>query len=282
MPNPHGQAIFKFGATKLPTPNSETVALRELLALRKLSNPQGKLRTPNSELRTLNSCIQIKSTKISHTVTIPHQICFRLDAQLLEQISQLQVQQAKLALSATNLANLRHYALLNLSPQQQSPFTQSCLSFATEYSWEKNQASASLFRSVINLEGKISQQIKQELSHNPSLLREISQAHYWLVAEILAQLPLTSKAWYSWLLASGFAIAMIIINLLIWYLPSLNYLLKLIICLSIFFLLTSVAKTLITQQLKSWIIYHLLQGILAKSTMRRKLGLNFLSFLLRT
>jgi hypothetical protein len=263
MPNPHGQAIFKFGATKLRTPNSE-------------------LRIPNSEFRTLNSCIQIKSTKISRTVTIPHQICFRLDAQMLEQISQLQVRQAKLALSATNLANLRHYALLNLSPQQQSPFTQSCLTFATEYSWEANQESISLFRSVINLEGKISQQITQELSQNPALLREISQAHYWLVAEILAQLPLTSKAWYSWLLASGLAIAMIIINILIWYLISGNYLPKLIICLSIFLLLTSVAKTLITRQLKSWIIYHLLQGILAKSIMRRKLGLNFLSFLLRT
>jgi hypothetical protein len=239
-----------------------------------------KFRTPNSELRTLNSCIQIKSRKISRTVTIPHQICFRLDAQLLRQISQLQAHQTKLALSATNLANLRHYALLNLSPQQQSPFTQSCLSFATEYSESANQESISLFRSVINLEGKISQQIAQELSYNPSLLRQISQAHYWLVAEILAQLPLTSKAWYSWLLASGLAIAMIVINILIWYLISWNYLPKLIICLSIFFLLTLVAKTLLTRQLKSWIIYHLLQGMLAKSTMRRRLGLNFLSFLL--
>jgi hypothetical protein len=234
----------------------------------------------NSQLRTLNSCIQIKSTKISRTLTIPYQICFRLDAQLLEQISQLQAHQVKLALSGTNLANLRHYALLNLSPQQQSPFTQSCLSFATEYSESVNQESIGLFRSVINLEGQISQQIAQELALNPSLLREISQAHYWLVAEILAQLPLTSKAWYSWLLASGFAIATMIINILIWYLISGNYLPKLIISLSIFFLLTSVARTLLTRQLKSWIIYHLLQGIFAKSIMRRKLGLNFLSFLL--
>jgi hypothetical protein len=237
---------------------------------------------PETLNSVLNSCIQIKSTKISRTVTIPHQICFRLDAQILEQISQLQVYQAKLALSETNLANLRHYALLNLSSQQHSPFTQSCLSFATEYAESANQDSISLFRSVINLEGKISQQIAQELAHNPPLLREISQAHYWLVAEILSQLPLTSKAWYSWLLASGLAIATMMINILIWYLISMNYLPKLIICLSIFLLFTSVAKTLITRQLKSWIIYHLLQGILAKSTLRRKLGLNFLSFLLRT
>jgi hypothetical protein len=235
---------------------------------------------PETLNSVLNSCIQIKSKKISRTVTIPHQICFHLDAQLLEQISQLQAHQGNLALSGTTLANLRHYALFNLAPQEVSPFTQSCLSFATEYSWSANQESIGLFRSVINLEGKISQQIAQELTHNPSLLREISQAHYWLVAEILSQLPLTSKAWYSWLLASGFAIATMMINILIWYLISWNYLPKLIICLSIFLLLTSVAKTLITRQLKSWIIYHLLQGILAKSMMRRRLGLNLLSFLL--
>lgn len=242
-----------------------------------LEQQTSKLRTPNS---FLNSCIQIKSTKISRTNPVPYQICFRLNSQLLAHIAHIQAHQTKLVLSPTNLANLRHYALLNLSPRQRSPFTQSGLTFATEYSFTDDQGSVCLLKSVISSEGKITQQIQQELVANPPLLHQISQAHYWLIAEILGQLPLESKAWYSWLVVSCLAIAIMLINISIWYLIPLNYLPKLIVCLSIFLLLTLVAKTLITKQLKPWIIYHLLQGIFAKNTMGRKLGLTFLSFLL--
>jgi hypothetical protein len=228
----------------------------------------------------INSSIQIKLTRISRKVTIPHQVCFCLDAQLLEQITQNQAHQLKLVLSPTNLANLRHYALLNLPWLQRSTLTQSCLTFSTEYLFDNDQVSTILFRSVIDLEGKISQQIRQELIQNPALLNQISQAHYWLVAEILGQLPFKSKAWYYWLLAGLMAIAIIIINILIWYLMPLNYLAKLLICLGIFLFGKSVLSTLITQQLKSWIIYHLLDGILAKSVVQRQIGLKVLSFLL--
>jgi hypothetical protein len=268
--------------------------VKRSLNLEQLEQQTSKLRIPNSEFRTrsganplgqtlntvLNSCIQIKSTKINRTSAVPHQICFRLNKQLLEQIAHIQDHQTKLALSPTNLANLRHYALLNLSPGQQSPFTQSGLTFTTEYSFEEDQDSVSLIKSVIGLEGKISQQIQQDLAANPTLLHQISQAHCWLIAEILEQLPLKAKAWYSWIVVSCLAIAIILINISVWYLIPLNYLPKLLVCLSIFLLLSLVAKTLITKQLKPWIIDHLLQGILAKNIMGRKLGLNFLSFLL--
>jgi hypothetical protein len=226
----------------------------------------------------INSCIQLKLTRISRKVTIPHQVCFCLDAQLLEQITQNQANQTKLVLSATNLANLRHYALLNLPWSQPSALAQSCLTFSTAYLLE-DQASTILFRSVIDLEGKISQQIKQELTQNPALLNQISQAHYWLVAEILGQLPFKSKAWSSWLLAGFLAIAMITINIFIWYLTPPNYLAKLLIGLGIFLLLKLVLTILITKQLKAWIIYHLLDGLLSKSVVLRQIGLEVLSFL---
>jgi hypothetical protein len=226
----------------------------------------------------LNSCIQIKSTKISRAAAVPQQVCFHLNEQILEQIKHIQAHQTKLALSPTNLANIRHYALLNLSPAQQSPFTQSGLTFTTEYSFENYHTSVGLLKSVISLEGKISQQIQRELVANPPLLHQISQAHYWLIAEILVQLPLKSKVWYFWLVVSCLAIAIILVTILIWYLTPLNFLPKLIVGLSIFLLLISVTNTLITKQLKAWIIYHLLQGILTKSTIGRKIGLNVLSF----
>lgn len=235
---------------------------------------------PASLNEVVNSCIQIKLTRISSKVTIPDQVCFCLDAKLLEQIAQNHPNQTKLVLSATNLANLRHYALLNLSCSPRSTLAQSCLTFSTEYLFDNDQVSTILFRSVIDLEGRISQQIKQELIHNSPLLNQISQAHYWLVGEILSQLPFKSKAWYYWLLSGLMAIAIITINILIWYLMPLNYLAKLLICLGIFLFGKSILSILITHQLKSWIIYHLLDGILSKSVVQRQIGLKVLSFLL--
>ncbi|PSB07061.1 hypothetical protein C7B62_21060 [Pleurocapsa sp. CCALA 161] len=228
----------------------------------------------------LNSCIQLKFTRISPKVTIPQQVCFRLDGKLLEQIAHNQANQVKLAVSATNLANLRHYTLLNLPWSQPLTFTQSSLTFSTEYSLDNQQPSTILFRSTISLEGKISQQIKQELAHNPSLLKQISQAHYWLIAEILAQLPFKSKAGSSWLLVGFLAIAMVVINILIWYLIPLNYLTKLSICLGIFLLLKLLLTRLIKHQLKYWIIYHLLDRLSANSGFRQRIGLKVMSFLL--
>lgn len=235
---------------------------------------------PASLNEVVNSCIQIKLTRISSKVTIPDQVCFCLDTKLLEQIAQNHPNQTKLVLSATNLANLRHYALLNLSCSPRSTLAQSCLTFSTEYLFDNDQVSTILFRSVIDLEGRISQQIKQELIHNSPLLNQISQAHYWLVGEILSQLPFKSKAWYYWLLSGLMAIAIITINILIWYLMPLNYLAKLLICLGIFLFGKSILSILITHQLKSWIIYHLLDGILSKSVVQRQIGLKVLSFLL--
>lgn len=234
---------------------------------------------PASSNDLLNSCIELKFIRISPKVTIPHQVCFRLDGKLLEQIAHNQAHQVKLAVSATNLANLRHYTLLNLPWSQPSTCAQSGLTFSTEYSLDNQQPSI-LFRSIISLEGKISQQIKQELAQNPSLLKQISQAHYWLIAEILAQLPFKSKAGYSWLLVGFSAIAMVVINILIWYLIPLNYLTKLSICLGIFLLLKLLLTRLIKHPLQYWIIYRLLDGLSATSVFKRRIGLKVLSFLL--
>jgi hypothetical protein len=233
---------------------------------------------PTSLNEVINSCIQIKLTRISRRATVPHQVCFCLDAKLLKQIAQNQAN-TKLVLSATNLANLRYYALLNLPCSPHAILAPSCLTFSTEYLFDNEQVSTTLFRSVIDLEGKISQQIKQELIDNPALLNQISQAHYWLIGEILAQLPFKSKAWHYWLLSALIAIALIATNILLWYLMPFNYLAKLLICLGIFLFGKSVSSILITQQLRSWIIYHLLDGILSKSVVKRQIGFQVLSFL---
>jgi hypothetical protein len=239
-------------------------------------NDKNLLTSPNE---VINSCIQIKLTRISRQLTIPDRVCFCLDAKLLEQIAWNHANQTKLVLSATNLANLRYYALLNLPCSPHATLAPSCLTFSTEYLFDNEQVSTTLFRSVIDLEGKISQQIKQELIDNSALLNQISQAHYWLIGEILGQLPFKSKAWYYWILSALMAIALIITNILLWYLMPFNYLAKLLICLGIFLFGKSVSSILITQQLRSWIIYHLLDGIHSKSVVKRQIGFQVLSFL---
>ena len=137
----------------------------------------------------LNSCIQIESTKINRRVSIPHRVSFCLDTQLLEQIEQIRAGNSKLKLSADNLANLRYYALLNLPSlicRRYRAIGNTSLTFTTQYLAAENQPAVTLFSSEIDLSGKISQQVQKSLYQDSLLLAKISQAHYWLVLEILA------------------------------------------------------------------------------------------------
>lgn len=235
--------------------------------------------------KRLNSCIQIDSAKINRRVSIPYQINFCLNAQLLEEIRQIRANNFRLELSARNIVNLRHYALVNLpldsicDRRQLESIGYSSLTFTTQYSASENQPAVTLFRSEIDLAGKISQQVRKNLYQDSLLLTQISQAHYWLVLEILAQLPLKSTAWYSWPVAACFYIAVAIACAFIWYISPFASIFKVAICLAIVLVSKLVFKTLITKQLKSWVVHHLLKGIFARGFYRQQLGLKLLSFL---
>ena len=231
----------------------------------------------------LNSCIQIESAKINRRVSIPDRIDFCLDTQLLEDIEQIRASNIRLKLSARNLANLRHYALLNLPTDlirdRRELESSGCsyITFATRYSASRDRP-ITLFSSAIDFEGKISQQVHKNLYQNSLLLTQISQAHYWLVLEVLAQLPLESKFWYSWFVLVFFVVAVAIACSLVWYL-NLSFLFKTAVCVGILLFSKLVFKTSIVQKLKSWVIYHLLEGIFARGSRRRQLGIKLLSFL---
>ena len=245
-------------------------------------NHQPQVKT---NIERLNACIQIDSTKINRRVSVSHRVSFCLDTQLLAQIEQIRASSSGLKLSANNLANLRHYALSNLPwliyhHCRQKAFSDLSLTFATQYLAAENQAAVTLFRSAIDVEGKISQQIQTSLYQNSSLLTQISQAHYWLVLEILAQLPLKPKTWYRWFIIACFALVIAIACGSIWYLTPLTYLFKITICLSSILFSKLAFKTVITKKLKSWVIYHLLDGYLAKGLYKKKVGLKILSFLI--
>ena len=245
----------------------------------------------NSANSAINSCIQIEEARISRRTTRPHQVYFCLDSDLIRQIEWVKENNHKLILSSRNLANLRYYALVN-SPLEQiglvhpwrwaklSSIGRSPLIFTTDYLFPNSQQPLTLFRSVIDLEGKISQQINQALWQNQQLLPRISQAHYWLILEILAQLPLERKNRYLWLIITCCSLIVSMSCLAIYYFFSLSYLLNVAIYIIIILILNISLKKIITRQLKPLIIHHLMDGCWGKSVKFRRIGLQILNFII--
>ncbi|MEM6612952.1 MAG: hypothetical protein AAF652_11995, partial [Cyanobacteria bacterium P01_C01_bin.72] len=216
----------------------------------------------------------------------PWQVCFCLDAQATQEIEQIIASQSRLVLSPTNLANLRHYALLHLSLEQapsrslkqQWAASQSSLTFSTQYSSEA-QNSTTLLRSTIDFQGAISQQVQQQLVDDPALLNSLSQAHYWLISEIITQLPLKSATWYSWLIPVVWAMVTLVMSILLGYLLPVSYFLKAVVCVGILCLSKAIYQTVIAKKFKSWVIQQLIDGFLAQDALKRQLGLKLLSLL---
>ena len=233
----------------------------------------------------LNSCIQIEEIRINRSTLIPHRIDFRLDLTALEYLEEIK-RKRKLKLPSAKIAILRCYVLHNafieqlitnhkykgLSLRSRSPLT-----FSTCYT-SPNQQPTVLLRSAIDLKGKISQQVQRDLYQNPQMLTRISQVHYWLISELLAQLPLKHHS--SWLFLAGSFVVATLVGLISWYLFPFNKLPTLIIAFSVFWLLNTCWKKTIVELIKGWLIYHLVEGFLSKSVIKRQIGLKLFSWLL--
>lgn len=231
--------------------------------------------------KLLNSCIEVEWLKVDR-ITIPKQICFHLDAKIIIAIEHIKANNQLFYLSQTNLAIIRCYALFNLASDQtskswQSHLSQSSLVFSTQYAEDKKNSDI-LLRSTIDPQGKISQQIKQKLVQNPPLLQRVSEAHYWLTTEILTQLPLRSKGWRSGLIYSCLMLATLIACSLVWYLLPQSPVIKLIICL--FLVGVQLVAIAVSKRLKSWTIHQLVTRVFSQRTIRRKLSLKILNFLI--
>lgn len=241
---------------------------------------------------TLNSCIKVKETRISRRATIPDQVHFCLNSNLIKQIEWVQENNHQFILSSSNLASLRYYALVNApleevgliyswrSTQLSFGEQRSPLTFTTNYLFSHSQQPRTLFRSFVDIEGKISQQIHQDLYQDTQLLPRISQAHYWLVLEILAQLPLKPNSQHSWLLWGYFLLLTSIISLLLNYYFNINILLNLAIYMFVIITIRTIFLKIIFQQLKPLVIYHLRSGLLSKNIKIRKIGLQILNFII--
>ena len=234
----------------------------------------------------LDYCIQIEEIRVSRRTSIPHKVNFHLDLNTLKQIEEIQANKRRLQISSAKITNLRYYVLLDALAEQQlvnnrklsrlsiierSPFT-----FSTNYSFSTNQQPTTVLRSAIDLKGKISQQVRQDLCQNPQLLARISRAHHWLILEILAQLPLKECDRYSWLVLGCSLIVTALFGLVCWYLFPFSKLVDSLLILGVLGILNTTLKKTIVKQLKRWIVYHLVAGLWANSVKRRQIGLKIL------
>ena len=195
------------------------------------------------------------------------QVHFYLNAEILAKIERHKAKQNKLTLSDANLADLQYYALLNsplgstyLNHTKQkylsSSLSGSQLTFSTNYSYSTNQQPETLFRSVINFQGVITQQIKQDLWQNQQLFDRIYQIHYWLITEILAQLPLKNKNQKPWLIQGITVLIAILIAAVLWHFLLLNMFSTGLIFICSFLIFNVIFEKLIINSLKKLIIYH--------------------------
>jgi hypothetical protein len=231
--------------------------------------------------QVLNSCIEVAEVRISRRLTMPCQINFRLNADLLEQIEQIKAKNKCLKLSDPKLASLRYYTLLNSSltikitsvQEQLSP-----LNFTTNYIFPDNQH-LTVVRSLIDLEGQISQQIQQDLWHNPRLLERVINVHHWLIGQILIQLPLKTPRRVLRLLKVLLLLVWIIVAVSLWCFLPLNNLLKIVIVCCSFYLAKKYLIPSIKQHSKTYFLKAILKGFLANTTQKRQIALNILSTL---
>ena len=225
--------------------------------------------------RFLNSCIKVEEKRISRQVSIPSRVYFELDSDIVARINNIKAQDGSLYLKPEQLTDLRYYSLIN------SPLAKSdCLSlvFSSNYLSSNSQIKTTVVRSTIDLSGKISQEVRQDLWQDWQLSSQVIQAHHWLTAEILRQLPLESKNCTSlifWTLWLTVAIAFISI---VWILLPLSFWFK-AIAIFVFFLLSRLLlKHLINSRLKQWIINQLISSWLLNKK-KRRLGFELLALL---
>ncbi|MGL4882453.1 MAG: hypothetical protein ACRC8K_15545, partial [Waterburya sp.] len=184
-------------------------------------------------------------------------------------------------LSKSKLTTLRYYTLLNSSLESKANLVQerlSPLNFTTSYIFSDNQQ-LTVIRSLIDVKGQISQQIQQDLWHNPQLLERVVDAHHWLIGQILIQLPLKTPRLILLLLHLLLAIVWVIVTMYLWYFLPLNNSVKILIIFCLFYLAKKHLITLIKQQVKTYFLKAMFKGLLANTTQKRQIALNILSTL---
>ena len=222
-------------------------------------------------LNPIDSLISIKKEQITSEIEIPVQIHFNLTKSSLKQISDRRRSLKRLQLSSELLAELRYYSLFRNSGNLKIPLT-----FTTYY--VQQQQKIAVIKTVISLQGKISQQVCRSFLGNPQLLKNLVVNHYWLIDKIDDRIyfKYKNKSFLLTLILSSI-ICLIIAPFLLYFL-NISLPIKLIIIIVIFLLLYWIINLTFKKHLTSFIWQQLLFGFLSKNAARRRLGFILLRY----
>ncbi|GAB4554968.1 MAG: hypothetical protein Tsb0014_47700 [Pleurocapsa sp.] len=237
---------------------------------------------------TNDSYIYIDEQRVNRQQSIPCGVRFELDSNNLIEINLERENNTKIQLSRDTLTNLRYYifcasqthqrllehnfkrSLKLITAPTELVFTTNCL---------KQQESISVIRSVINLDGKITQKIQYDLWQNSAQFNKLLNIHHWLIVQIMTQLPLKSQNYLeplSWVLSLIFSA---IAGLLIFNFWSANILFKMLLICLILLIIKITIKYLLKFKIKQWIIDQLLLGFLGQGVRKRNLALQIINIL---
>jgi hypothetical protein len=220
-------------------------------------------------LNLTDSLISIQQQQLTSKRSVPTQVNFNFTESSLKAISDRRQNFKRLQLSSELLAELRYYSLLQNSAANS-------LTFITYY--VQQQQKIAVIKTVISLQGKISQQLCRSFLNNPQLLKDLVINHYWLIENVCDRLYLkyTNKSFLLTIFLS-FIISLIIAPLIIYFI-TFGLPIKLIMLLIIFLLLYCTIRFILKKYLTSFIWQQLLFGDLSKNTARRRLGFVFLRY----
>lgn len=232
--------------------------------------------------------IEIEEQIVSRQQIIPQQVNLEFNQKSLALIISMQEQRQLLFLSPKLLTNLRYYSLLccYISPyllpskglDSRNLILRSGLVFTTYY--RQDTEKIPVITSNISLQGKISQQICLKFFFKFALLKKIINAHYWIINQILQQLPLNyqkNSFLYSWILPLLMTLAITIVILIA---LSSNFLIKAVVVVSVFFIVKFICPYLINKYLVNLFLQQLLFGFFSPNYPRRKLGFTILRYLI--
>lgn len=131
-----------------------------------------------SDLDLLGSFIQIESLdrRIENSFD---RVCFYLDPEIINRIRATQTQRNYLTISPSLLTSFRYYVLRDVRECLQSG-----LIFYTYY------CSLPVIKTTIFLNGEVINQIRYDCLKSPELIERILNIHYWVIEQMLRQLPL--------------------------------------------------------------------------------------------
>jgi VIT1/CCC1 family predicted Fe2+/Mn2+ transporter len=231
---------------------------------------------------TNDSYIHIDEQRVNRRQFIPWGVRFELDSNNLIEINLARENNTKIQLSKNTLTNLRYY-LFCASQVHQRLLEHKLITASTELvfttNYLKQRESISVIRSVINLEGKITQTIQYDLWQNSAQFNKLLNIHHWLIVQIMTQLPLKSQNYLEPLSWGLSLIIAAIAGLLIFYLFSANILFKIILIVLSLLIIKTTIKYLLKFKIKQWIIERLLFGFLGQGARKRNLALQIINIL---